>query len=222
MKHLLLFINCVLALFLSLSLWGAFSGTGKTKYEVGKKKKNVRQEEAVVLSNPENKIKLAPSAEAVSVIVQKNVFDPQRSGGAAGGRGVITYSLVGIYRVGNSQGAVILSKGNRSRNNTPVKQYYRIGDTLPNGYALSSIEGRQAVLTRGGSRMTLDMAQASENFSSGSSRRRSVNPMQQMVDLMRQSVGMQYRQQMNMMQMMRNNQNNSARSGSTNRRGRSR
>jgi hypothetical protein len=66
--------------------------------------------------------------------------------------------------------------------------------------------------------MTLDMVQASENFSTGSRRRSQPNAMQQMVDLMRQSVGMQYRQQMNMMQMMRNNQsrNSSNRGGSTN------
>ena len=164
------------------------------------------------------------AAEAVEIIVRKNVFDPQRSGGLAGGRGVVSYQLVGIYRVKDSQGAIILSKGaGRNRNTMPVKQYYRIGDTLPNGYALSKISDNQAVFTRGGSRMTLDMAAASENFAAGNVRRRTPNHMQQMVDLMRQSLGMQYRQQMNMMQMMRNNQNNTpARSGSTNSRSRSR
>ena len=71
---------------------------------------------------------------------------------------------------------------------------------------------------RGSSRMTLDLAMASENNTVRRNVRRNNNPMQQMLNLMRQSVGMQQMQQMNMMRMMRNNQNNStpARRGSTN------
>ena len=147
----------------------------------------------------------------------------QRTGGAVG-RGAVTYTLVGFYRVGANQGAIITSKGGFSRNRSANgnKQYYKLGDTLPNGYTLTAIENNQAVLMRGAGRMTLDMAYASENTPARSTPRRNVNPMQQMVNLMQQSIGMQQRQQMqqmNMMRLMQNNNNRSAapaRSGSTN------
>ena len=103
------------------------------------------------------------------------------------------------------------------RNTANNRQFFRLGDTLPNGYALTSVSGNQAILMRGSSRMTLDLAMASENNTVRRNVRRNTNPMQQMLDLMRRSVGMQQMQQMNMMRMMRNNQSGTpARGGSTN------
>ncbi len=221
MKKLLICVNTVLAFLLVLSLWGAFGGTGNVKLEVGKKK-NSRKSAAPVAPAAPAKFKVAGSEEAVSVIVRKNIFDSQRVGGATGGRGVATYTLVGIYKVNKTQGAIITSKGGFRRGNMPVQQFFRVGDTLPNGYTLAEISNNQAILMRGASRMTLDMAQASEsNSSRGTVRRNNANPMQQMLNLMQQSIGMQQRQQMNMMRMMQqNNSNSSSSRGSTNRRGR--
>ena len=219
MKKLLIGTNAVLAFLLLISLWGAFSGGDDVKLEVGKKK-NRNKTTAAAIVPPPAKFKVPASDEAVAVIVRKNVFDTQRTGGAAGGRGAATYTLVGIYRVNNTRGAIIKSQGGPRRGNMPIKQFFRVGDELPNGYTLSSVSNNQAVLMRGASRMTLDLAPASAGNTVRSNIRRSVNPMQQMVNLMQQSIGMQQRQQMNMMRMMQqNNQSNSNSRGST-RRGR--
>ena len=221
MKKLLIGANVVLAFLLVISLWGAFSGGNDVKLEVGKKKNRNKTTDAAAAPAPA-KFKVPASDEAVATIVRKNVFDTQRTGGAAGGRGVTTYTLVGIYRVNNTQGAIIKSQGGIRRGNMPVKQFFRVGDELPNGYTLSSISNNQAILTKGASRMTLDLVLASEgNAVRSPARRNNANPMQQMVNLMQQSIGMQQRQQMNMMRMMQqnNNRSNSSSRGST-RRGR--
>ena len=219
MKKLLIGCNAILAFLLMISLWGAFSGSSDVKLEVGKKKNRSKTVAAATVPAP-SKFKVPGSEEAVSTIVRKNVFDTQRTGGAAGGRGA-TYTLVGIYRVNKTQGAIIKSQGGIRRGNMPVKQFYRVGETLPNGYTLSSISNNQAILMKGASRMTLDLALASAGNTVRSNTRRNINPMQQMVNLMQQSIGMQHRQQMDMMRMMQqNNRSNSGSRGSTNRRGR--
>ena len=220
MKKLLVTVNAVLIFLLGMSVLGAFFGGSGDKLEVGKKKSARKSQEAQIQSAPApQKFKVPASDEAVSIIVNKNVFDTQRTGGATVRGGAVAYTLVGFYRVGNSQGAIITSKGNvRNRNGMPNKQYFRVGETLPNGYTLSAIENNQAILSRGSSTMNLTLAYASEATATRSnSRPQQANPMQQMVNLMQQSIGMQRMQQMNMMQMMRNNQSgNSNRGGSTN------
>lgn len=222
MKKLLVIVNTVLVFLLGLSLFGAIFGGSGEKLEVGKKKSARKAQTTPAVSAPQSsKIKIPDSAEAVSIIVNKNVFDSQRTGGVSMRGGAAVYTLVGFYRVGNSQGAIITSKGNvRNRNGMPNKQYFRVGETLPNGYTLTGIENNQAILSRGSSTMNLTLAFASEASSNrgNNNRRPAANPMQQMVNLMQQSIGMQRMQQMNMMQMMRNNQssNSSNRGGSTN------
>lgn len=220
MKKLLICGNVILIFLLAVSLWGAFFDGNGVELEVGKKKKRSKTVVAATIPAP-SKFKVPGSEEAVSTIVRKNVFDTQRTGGAVGGRGA-TYTLVGIYRVNKTQGAIIKSQGGIRRGNMPVKQFYRVGDELPNGYTLSSINNNQAILMKGSSRMTLDLALSSEGNTVRSNVRRNTNPMQQMLNLMQQSIGMQQRQQMNMMRMMQNNNRSGGSSsrGSTNRRGR--
>ena len=228
MKKLLLVINCVLAFLLAAALWSTFGNVGSPMQVVSaKKKKSGTKETAkpVAVQPPPARFQYPADNAAVSLIVNKNIFNAQRIGGAVGGRGTVTYSLVGFTKVGSVQTAVILSKGNvRRTNNMPPKQYYRVGDELPNGYALSQINPQtgEVTLSRGSSTMTLKMAQASENFPAARTRRAQPNQTQQMLNLMRMQMNMQQQQQMNMMRMMRNNQNSgsSGRSGSTNSRGR--
>lgn len=221
MKKLLIAGNVVLAFLLTISLWGAFAGSNDVKLEVGKKKKRTKSVAAATAPAPA-KFKFPGSEEAAATIVRKNVFDTQRTGGAVGFRGATTYTLVGIYRVNKTQGAIITSKGGVRYGNMPIKQFFRVGDTLPNGYTLSEINGNQAILMRGASRMTLDLAYSSQGSTTKSTARRNTTPMQQMLDLMQQSIGMQQRQQMNMMRMMQQNNGSGSTSsrGSTNRRGR--
>ena len=228
MKKLLIGINCVLAFLLALTVWGAFSSAALPETAMAvKKKKNSKTAttNAVAAVEPKNTFQFPGAAEAGSIAVRKNIFDVQRTGGSTGGRFSTTYSLVGIIKAGNAQSAVILAKGGNARTNAMNnKQYYRVGETLPNGYTLSKINADGVVLSRGSSTMNLPLAQASENVPTAGRRRTQPNQMQQMLDLMRQQMGMQQRQQMDMMRMMRGNHGNSSsgRSGSTNSRGRGR
>ena len=103
MKKLLLIGNTVLAFLLGLSLWGAFRSGDSVKLETGRKKSARKSENAGNTASSAVKFTVPTSDEAASVIVNKNVFDPQRTGGAVG-RGAVTYTLVGFYRVGSTQG----------------------------------------------------------------------------------------------------------------------
>ena len=85
MKKLLIGVNVVLAFLLFFSLWGAFSGEGDVKLEVGTKKNRSKSVVAAAAPAPA-KFKVPASEEAIGTIVRKNVFDTQRTGGAAGGR----------------------------------------------------------------------------------------------------------------------------------------
>lgn len=228
MKKLLLMVNCVLIFLLALALWSTFGNVGGQEQVVSAKKNRKSSKAAAApaaVSTPPARFQYPSDEVAASLIVSRNIFNVQRIGGAVGGRGTTTYSLVGFTKVGTVQTAVILSKGNvRRNNNMPPKQYYRVGDELPNGYALSQINPQtgEVVLSRGGSSMTLKMAQASENFPAARTRRSQPNQTQQMLNLMRMQMQMQQQQQMNMMRMMRNNQSGGSysRGGSTNSRGR--
>ncbi len=253
MKLLLIGINMLLGVLLCWSGWSLLTGRGDADagtLQVGKKNraKSTSVRPAPVAAVPPN---LPPDAESAGkIVIRKNIFDAQRCSGAVGmrgGRSGNTLTLVGVYSVGDTRGAIILSKsaasrnvaanrirnsggGNNNTNRTavvPVKQFFRVGDTLPNGYTLNSVEPDKATLVRGSSKMELQLAQASENAAkTGSTRRTAANPVQQMLQLMQQSVGMQQMQQMNMMRMMQQQRNNNsttpARSGSTNSRNRSR
>ena len=229
MKKLLLMINCVLAFLLAAALWSTFKSSSAVPQVVAAKKNRNNKTAPASTTAPAapaavSKFKYPADAQAAAVIVNKNIFNTQRIGGAVGGRGVATYSLVGVTNVGNVQAAVILTKGNvRMPNNMPPKRYYRVGDELPNGYTLSEIKSDGVVLSRGSSTMNLVLAQASENFPAARTNRPRPNQTQQMLNLMQQQMNMQQQQQMNMMRMMRNNQNNSgtsSRGRSTNSRGR--
>jgi len=218
MRKLLIAINCVLAFLLALSLWSAATDSGKNSLEVGKKKSS-RKSEAKSGSTAMPAVSMVqfPSGSAATdLILKKNVFDPQRSGGMISGRGA-TYKLVGIYNIGDTRGALILVQGGVRQGQERMKQYYKLGESLPNGYTLTTLTSSQAMFTRGASKMTLDIVKPSDMFPKAAARRSQPNQMQQMLDLMRQSIGLQQRQNRDMMQMMRDS-GGSSRGGSSNRR----
>lgn len=90
------------------------------------------------------------------------------------------------------------------------RQYYRVGDTLPNGYTLVSVERDRAVLARGsGGRMELTLEDASVNQPPVATVTRRPNQFQQFLN----NQNTQMQQQQMMMQFMgemmrRNFQNN--------------
>ena len=99
------------------------------------------------------------------------------------GGGSAQMALLGIYRVGNFEGAIIQQKRNRrggpprrtanNRNGTaqqvtepPLKQFLRLGEALENGYVLSSIGSDSVTLSRGGGKLELQLETASKNLPS--------------------------------------------------------
>ena len=220
MRKILIVINCILMFLLAMSLWGALTDSEGSTLEVGKKRnqrKSEEKKETAAAAPAVQTVQFPAGNDAVQLIMRKNIFDPQRSGGMIAGRGA-TYQLVGIFNIGDSRGALILVKGGVRQGNIPIKQYYKLGEALPNGYTLTTLTSSQAMFTRGASKMTLDLAKASDLFPKATARRSQPNQMQQMLDLMRQSIGLQQRQNQDMMRMMRDNSGGSSRGGSSNRR----
>ncbi|MPM27969.1 hypothetical protein SDC9_74486 [bioreactor metagenome] len=259
MKILLIAINLILSGLVLYSGMALLRTNGASGFELktGKDRKAKTTKERLPVEKKDTGaplLVLRDPGEAGRIVVAKNIFDPQRCPNAVGGRGARsggTLSLVGIYRVGDIQGAIILTKnGSRTaaaanpgrtavrttsgptrtgvqsvaQSNIPNQCYFRLGEILPNGYTLSQIDPTQVTLTRGSSKMVLPLALASENASSGTPAQTRTNPLQQMLQLMQRSVDMQQMQQMNMMRMMRTQPQNNAGSTptrSTNTRGRS-
>lgn len=55
------------------------------------------------------------------------------------------------------------NQNNRRNDNTAVKQYVRIGETMTNGYTLVSVSRDRAMLTRGGDKLELELQAPSIN-----------------------------------------------------------
>ena len=97
MKKLLVIVNTVLVFLLGLSLFGAIFGGSGEKLEVGKKKSSRKSQDVQTQSAPApQKFKVPSSDEAVSISVNKNVFDSQRTGGVSARGGAAVYTLVGF------------------------------------------------------------------------------------------------------------------------------
>lgn len=122
-------------------------------------------------------------ASAVPILLANNIFNVTRCPEALNSRwggGAAQIALLGIYRVGGWEGAIIQQKRqNRrgpvrrnNRNNTtqaaepPLKQFLRVGESLENGYVLSAIGTDSVTLTRGGGKMELQLETASKNLPS--------------------------------------------------------
>ncbi len=104
----------------------------------------------------------------------------------------------------NTQGTNTQGTTAAAQQNT-YKQYVRLGETLSNGYKLVEVTRTRVVLTRGGDKLELELADASKNQPQSSSTR-SANPsqtqvMQQMMNSMQQMQQMQVMQGFQMMRM---------------------
>ena len=51
----------------------------------------------------------------------------------------------------------------RNNNSNAIKQYVRLGETMPNGYTLTALTRTRATLTRGGDKMELELQMPSQN-----------------------------------------------------------
>ena len=90
---------------------------------------------------------------------QVNPFMRMMWGGAPGG-GPGGPGGRGARRFGMGPGG----PGGQSRNNPAViKQYVKVGETMPNGYKLTTLSRTRATLTRGGDKMELELQAPSKN-----------------------------------------------------------
>ena len=74
----------------------------------------------------------------------------------SGGRG-------GVRRFMMPSGMMNGQRRNNGNNNDAVKQYVRLGETMPNGYTLTALTRTRATLTRGGDKMELELQMPSQN-----------------------------------------------------------
>ena len=180
----------------------------------------------------------APDFDAVlATIAGQNIFDSSRCPEMMSG-GSSALVLLGIYRMGDLQGAIFQQRQqrqqrnfragpwNNTRNNqntkqVPLKRFLKVGETLENGYTLEAVYDNYVVLSRSGSTMELHLQRASTNLPSSIAARnqaaaRSRPNAQQM------QTGMMMRQVQLMEQMVRNQQSQPRQNTNVNRSTRSR
>ena len=234
MKKLLVIINCVLGVLVLIVLISNLAGLRKEKQTFEVKKRTAKRgqsQETVKRSSLE-----IPVEKQVETIVNSDIFNPERTPNVSPwGRGRTQITLVGTFKVGKMEGAIILQQSNnrfqhqsrmgammshdammqmmqqninRRQNNpqgntpqgrrmgsmrqrwsmlnpqlarqlagdnqqTPIKQYVRVGETLANGYTLTEVTRTKAILTKGGDKMELELQDPSKNIARGGSGRRS-------------------------------------------------
>ncbi len=178
MKLLLLALNLLLLGGVIYGISGFFSPAPEVTLTVGKNRsttpKNVKSGSAAKNSTQE-----LSSEEAAALVVSNQIFSLTRCPDATSfGRGgsQSSMTLVGIYRIGAYQGAVIQQKrsGNNrrgpwGRNNNDnsksqvYKQFFRVGEALENGYTVTAIQEDSVILSRGGGSLELLLERASTN-----------------------------------------------------------
>ena len=237
MKKLLLAVNCVLGLLVFIVLISNLAGLRKEKQSFEVKKRTAKRgqtQETVTRSTLE-----IPVEKQIETIVNSDIFNPERTPNvSAWGRGRTQITLVGTFKVGKMEGAIILQQGaprfpglsrmgammsqdammqmmqrgpaapggNQQGNmqggmrrmgsmrqrwsmlnpqlarqlagdnqQTPIKQYVRVGETLANGYTLAEVTRTRAILTKGGDKMELELQDPSKNIAKGGTARRPGN-----------------------------------------------
>ena len=245
MKKLLLVINCVLGLLVLIVLISNLASlrkagdTFEVKKRTSKRGQNQETTKRTTLVIPEDK--------QIETIFNSYIFNPERTPNvSAWGRGRAQITLVGTFKVGKMEGAIILQQGvnrgmfpnrmgammsqdammqmmrqgagNQQNNGmmgggrpnnrmgmggnqrmgsmrqrwsmlnpqlarqlagdnqqTPIKQYVRVGETLANGYTLTEVSRTKAILTKNGDKMELELQDPSKNTAKGGTGRRQGN-----------------------------------------------
>ena len=184
MKIWLILLNFLLAGGVVYQAAGFFrGGAPEVQYVAGKDRSAKNGKPAA----PRPAVPKAPQighGEAAQILLANNIFNVARCPEALNSRwggGSAQMALLGIYRVGNFEGAIIQQKRNRRggppRRNVdsrtgrqaaepPLKQFLRLGESLENGYVLSSIGSDSVTLTRGGGKLELQLETASKNLPS--------------------------------------------------------
>ena len=241
MKKILVAVNCVLGIAVFVTLISNLAGLRQAPQTYEVKKRSVKKGVTVAQNN---RVKLEiPEEKQIETIVNADIFNPERAPNvSAWGRGRTQISLVGTFKVGKVEGAIILQQvtnrfnpglsrmgammsheamaqmmnanrgqnqgGNRpnagggqrrgmgsmrqrwsmlnpqlarqlagenGQNQTAIKQYVRVGETLANGYTLTEVTRTKAVLSKGGDKMELELQDPSKNIARGAVRRNGGN-----------------------------------------------
>lgn len=208
MKIFLIFMNIALASGIFWGLSGFFKPKEEVVYTVGRDRSMDRNEPKTKVHTPT--VQNMSSEDARATVNRFNLFNISRCPDAVAGRGGrggnTQMTLLGIYRVGPSQGAIIQQsrqrtpfQRNTAQNTAAPKTFYRIGETLDNGYTLSSIDGNKVTLSRGSSSMELQLASAGSTQTTAAAQARQQRPRTQQEVQNMMMMGM-------MRQMMRQNQ----------------
>ena len=88
--------------------------------------------------------------------------------------------------------------GQRRNNPTMVRQYVKLGETMPNGYRLTALSRTRATLTRGGDKMELELQAPSRNQGTGRRPGQRLNVNQQLQQAQLQTQQMMVRALMEM------------------------
>ncbi len=173
----------------------------------------------------------------LATIAGQNIFDSSRCPEMMSG-GSSALVLLGIYRIGDLQGAIFQQRQqrqqrnfragpwNNSRNNqntkqVPLKRFLKVGDSLENGYTLEAVYDNYVVLSRSGSTMELHLQRASTNLPSSIAARNQAAARRQ-PNAQQMQTGMMMRQVQLMEQMVRNQQSQPRQNTNVNRSTRSR
>lgn len=108
-----------------------------------------------------------------------------------------------------------LNNLNNQRRNNPmmVKQYVRVGETMPNGYKLTTLTRTRATLTRGGDKMELELQVPSRNQNAARRTPQRLNVNQQLQQAQLQTQQMMVRALMDMRNSGGNNRGGGNRGG---------
>ena len=192
----------------------------EVEYTVGKDRS--RKTKETPKSTPEKSAAMTPR-EAAGLIIGANIFNLTRCPDAQSGRwggNSAQMSLLGVYRIGSYQGAIIQQKRNtrrgpgnwrnRNQNTTaekPLKQFLRLGESLENGYTLTAVLDDFFVLSRGPGRRELKLETAPKNLpppiAAAAAAQRQNRPNAQQIQQM-----MMFRQMRMMNELIRNTRNN--------------
>jgi hypothetical protein len=216
MKLFLTLSNVVLA---GLVLW-AVSGffrapSTETVYTVGRDRNAAAETRTRVTAAAPAELS---AGDAAGLITRYNLFNISRCPDAVSGRGrtqTPQMTLVGIYKIGNAQGAIIqqrqqLARGrNTSSNSTQQaeKRFYQVGEVLSNGYTLAAIDDGKVTLSRGGSTMDLQLESAGRGITAPGTTQTQQRPTAQQTQQFMMMSMMQQMMQQNRMMMQQQNRN---------------
>ena len=230
MKKALIIFNVILGgiiflIFASiLSAAPEKSSVEKKRVAVSAKKSSKKSSE----SASQKAAPLLPPDKAAEKVTITDVFNNVRSPLANVRSGRNDMALVGVFKMGEIEGAIIKQntrnrqfnpfllqamrmsgfgggnrRGNFNRNQTTtIKQYVRLGETMSNGYVLTEVSRTRAVLERGSDKIELDLQDPSKNRAAAASSSRRMNSNQQ---FQQAQMFMQSQMLRTMMQIQRNN-----------------